>query len=162
MDSKRCSACGSEKLRTEFYKGKGKPHKDGTATFVLGGRCKTCSKVFFREFGEKWRKSNVEAYKKYRRTQMREWRRRVRLQVIEHLGGKCLNCGFSDVRALQIDHIKGGGNAQRKLYASGNNSELSRRILSLPRTNGIYQLLCANCNWIKKEENQEHSGIKGI
>jgi len=27
---------------------------------------------------------------------------------------------------------------------------------------GSYQLLCANCNWIKRWENEEHTGTKSI
>src|SRR6478735_3027983 len=38
----------------------------------------------------------------------------LRQRVVNKLGGKCLHCGFSDIRALQIDHVNGGGNQEFK------------------------------------------------
>ena len=37
-----------------------------------------------------------------------------RLEVIRRLGSKCSRCGFNDERALQIDHIHGGGVQESK------------------------------------------------
>src|SRR3990167_3657310 len=34
--------------------------------------------------------------------------------VLDVLGNKCSRCGFSDKRALQIDHKNGGGALERK------------------------------------------------
>lgn len=71
------------------------------------------------------------------------------------LGGECIKCGFSDTRALQIDHIKGGGYKERKGYNT-NPKEYYRNILkSIKNKENKYQLLCANCNWIKRFENNE-------
>ena len=80
---------------------------------------------------------------------------RVRLNNAVHaaLGGRCVVCGFSDSRALQIDHVDGGGSRENK-----NKSRLSflRMVLeSALAVDGKYQLLCANCNWIKRCENNE-------
>jgi len=47
------------------------------------------------------------------RKQRRQWHHKVRFQIIDLLGGKCVVCGFSDWRALQVDHIKGGGYKER-------------------------------------------------
>src|SRR3990170_8952832 len=41
-----------------------------------------------------------------------------RKKLIELLGGKCIRCGFSDIRALQIDHITGHGSEE--LHKKGN------------------------------------------
>jgi hypothetical protein len=69
------------------------------------------------------------------------------------LGGKCVRCGFQDIRALQIDHINGGGIKERKLL---NTKDFHRKVLkSLKNKENKYQLLCANCNWIKRSENKE-------
>lgn len=78
-----------------------------------------------------------------------KYNRRMRKAVITFLGGKCIKCGFSDERALQVDHIDGGGAQERK---KGNSSTFYLKILK--GTKG-YQLLCANCNWIKRVENHE-------
>ena len=36
-------------------------------------------------------------------------RRKIRNEAIQAYGGKCCRCGFSDPRALQIDHKEGSG-----------------------------------------------------
>jgi hypothetical protein len=77
--------------------------------------------------------------------------RQQRARVLEVMGGRCVRCGFSDWRALQIDHINGGGRVDRELYA--NKDQYLRAVL---RSLEKYQLLCANCNWIKKYERGEH------
>lgn len=80
-------------------------------------------------------------------------RRKQRLQVIEILGGCCVKCGFTDVRALQVDHINGGGSQARKTVSL---DSMHNMILRAGNGLGIYQLLCANCNWIKRHENNEN------
>lgn len=94
------------------------------------------------------------------RKQMREYRDRIRLEIIRLLGGKCSNpnClipnGCSDIRCLQIDHVNGGG---RKELEKFNSRVLYYKFVLEQIKSGSkdYQLLCANCNWIKKYENKE-------
>lgn len=82
----------------------------------------------------------------------------MRKDLIDFMGGKCIKCGFKDIRALQIDHVNGGGKKEHK----------NNLLLKSPKTykehitknRGDYQLLCANCNWIKRHENQENRKIK--
>lgn len=64
-------------------------------------------------------------------------------------GGKCARCGFTDSRALQLDHINGGGTKEHK-----RSSSYSVHKRALEGANDL-QLLCANCNWIKRYENEE-------
>lgn len=77
--------------------------------------------------------------------------RRSRLIVMAHLGGKCVSCGFADYRALQFDHVKEKGLTHLR-------SQTWRKYHQeiLDDTEGRFQLLCANCNWIKRYENEEH------
>lgn len=77
--------------------------------------------------------------------------RKLRQAVLDVLGGQCLRCGFIDSRALQIDHVHGGGTQERKRLK--NPQSFYNKVL---RDQSGYQLLCANCNWIKKHEQQEH------
>ncbi len=70
-----------------------------------------------------------------------------RAEAIRILGNKCCKCGFSDIRALQIDHINPVGR-----FREGN-ATIHRRIR---KGDLSFQLLCANCNWIKRVENEEH------
>lgn len=76
-------------------------------------------------------------------------RSRVRAGALDALGNKCVKCGFDDPRALQIDHIFGGGHQERKRI--GNNGTYKRVVAGEPG----YQILCANCNWIKRYEGHE-------
>lgn len=80
----------------------------------------------------------------------------IRLRLMEVLGGKvCSSCGYNkDARALQIDHKSGGGAHEVRSF-KGNitmyrvymkNPELARKKL---------QVLCANCNMIKRHELKE-------
>lgn len=39
----------------------------------------------------------------------RERRKQNKLLVIEYFGGKCLDCGISDIRVLTLHHVKGNG-----------------------------------------------------
>lgn len=84
-----------------------------------------------------------------------ERQKRLRQQIIQQLGGCCKHCGFTDVRALQIDHIFGGGNRELK---NGKRAGLMYYYKVLKDQTGQYQLLCANCNWIKRCEQQEAQG----
>lgn len=82
---------------------------------------------------------------------------KFRLQVIEHLGGSCARCGYSNPGPeLQIDHVNGDGRAERT--APGGAGPRSILRAALADTEGRYQLLCANCNQIKRIENREHKG----
>jgi 5-methylcytosine-specific restriction endonuclease McrA len=69
-------------------------------------------------------------------------------QVIEKLGGKCVRCGFSDRRALHIDHKVPCGSHNRESWL-----DLHKKILN---GSDEFQILCANCNDIKKYEEKEN------
>ena len=80
---------------------------------------------------------------------------RQRAAVLAGLGGKCVRCGFEDVRALQIDHVAGDGHLRRKIqYPASEYREILQRIQAEGDLSA-WQLLCANCNWIKRAENGE-------
>jgi len=73
-----------------------------------------------------------------------------RQKVIEHYGRSCVKCGYDeDDRALQIDHINGGGRQHRKVELKGNQAKFMKYVLDHPED---FQLLCANCHAIKTEE----------
>lgn len=89
-----------------------------------------------------------------RNAQFRELLHKKRADIINFLGGKCVRCGFIDFRALQIDHINGGGIKEKNLMS--NPLKYYKVICNNPQK---YQLLCANCNWIKRYENHESKKI---
>lgn len=91
-----------------------------------------------------------------------EWRRGyyagLRRAIIMLLGDVCRKCGEQDLRVIQIDHVKGGGTAHRRVAGSG--PGLIASIIRMIRDNGRgqFQLLCANCNQRKKHTHKE--GVK--
>lgn len=81
--------------------------------------------------------------------------RNMREEAIKLLGGKCVRCGFSDIRALQIDHVNGGGRKELREFGQWNTYSKVYALAVEGKAFGIYQVLCANCNWIKRHENKE-------
>lgn len=77
-----------------------------------------------------------------------------RLEMLALMGGKCVRCEFDDWRALQIDHINGGGTAEQRELGNCTRRFYNKVLANLDD----YQLLCANCNTIKRFENNEISG----
>lgn len=69
----------------------------------------------------------------------------------------CVKCGFSDKRALQFDHIDGDGWKETKIMISST-ARLRHYIKNPDYTKNKIQVLCANCNWIKRNENKEFFG----
>ena len=59
------------------------------------------------------------------------------------------------MRALQIDHVFGGGTIEREKFRR---SQYKLHLSVLADETGKYQVLCANCNWIKRHENKEWGG----
>lgn len=108
---------------------------------------------------EKIRNSRKEYEQEYhrvnyikRREATRRYNQKKRAELISVLGGKCVKCGFDDVRALQVDHINGGGSKDNANTSGMKNKVMLDRIKSGDKS---YQLLCANCNWIKRFNNNE-------
>ena len=98
----------------------------------------------------RWGKQAKERSKK-------RWKE-YRLIAIGKLGGKCVKCGNDDFRVLQIDHINGGGWKERLVVGYKGNYGVISRIINGEKDR--YQLLCANCNWIKRYENNENRNGK--
>jgi len=81
------------------------------------------------------------------------YRDKSRSKLLVLLGDKCVRCGFTDKRALQIDHIDNDGYIERRQYKDYrdiyknyyNNPKLAKQKI---------QILCSNCNWIKKHEKE--------
>lgn len=120
------------------------------------GVCTSCyDKTRYKE-NENYRQSIVN-FKKNNPEKVKESNRKYhqknRDRLFKMLGDVCCRCGFEDKRALQIDHINGGGIKERALF---NTKDYHRIVLkSLENKEKKYQLLCANCNWIKRHENME-------
>lgn len=124
-DSKKCPCCGKTKVPSDF--GINNRRHDGLATY-----CIECT-----------------------REKHAAIRRAARIALLDFLGGKCVRCGFADWRALQIDHVNGGGAADRQKGRA--QSHIDRRVRANPT---LFQVLCANCNSIKRVDEGEHTGSR--
>jgi len=94
---------------------------------------------------------------------------KTKLTVINHYGGKCVHCGYDDIRALQIDHINGNGAEHRrqlskKYKAKGKSfaGYTTYRWLIQNNFPDGFQVLCANCNYIKHYEYYETNHQENI
>jgi len=66
-----------------------------------------------------------------------------RLLIIFFLKRKCIICGEKDLYCLEIDHVKGDGNRERKEFGSHYYARIWQKIKEGSKD---YQLLCSNCN----------------
>lgn len=89
----------------------------------------------------------------------KEYRQRLRLKVIAYYSNntnKCKICGFSDIRALVIDHVNDDGYLFKRANSNKreNNTNTFRRIVREGYPKG-FQVLCFNCNYIKEDARRE-------
>lgn len=101
----------------------------------------------------KYQLKYARIHRKQIQARNREYYKRLREKIIKQLGGKCCKCGFNDKRALQVDHINGGGTRETKGMTRSYYLFVLRELKNGDQNK--YQLLCANCNWIKRYEKKE-------
>lgn len=149
---KKCAGCDVIKPIEQFEK-----FRRGKRTELA--KCEHC-----REVGRQWYLenrtkiiTNVSVWQKKNKlarvSYMANYMAALREDVFIKLGHVCARCGFSDKRALQIDHVNGDGFLE--LRGGGRTSGYSYLKRVLADRSGRYQILCANCNWIKRHEQGE-------
>lgn len=142
-----------------------------------------------KEYAKQWRKAHRDSvlessrryYQNHREEILKKDKRRwkenriqLKREVLLHYSPKvnlvleptsqpfCVRCGFSDLRALSLDHIIAiGGRQKHELYGTKRGTEFYRWL----RTNGYpegLQVLCMNCQYIKRYENMEWKPIEKI
>jgi len=87
----------------------------------------------------------ISAFKRY-------WT--ARKAVVDALGGKCIKCGFTDIRALEVHHKNGGGTHERKTYGNGASVNDYRYYRGLLKHLTDLELLCSNCHSILNWNNR--------
>ena len=93
--------------------------------------------------------ANRADHNRYARIRM--WN--IRVDTIAFLGGKCVKCGLTDPRILQIHHKNGDGYKEKHLGPS----TIQLAILTGRKNRKEVELLCANCNLLADYE----SGRRG-
>lgn len=77
-------------------------------------------------------------------------RQRLKLEVLMAYGGHCVCCRTSYLPHLTLDHVEGGGSAERRERKGTNLYRIARREGYPPR----FQVLCWNCNWAKHTQGE--------
>jgi len=110
-----------------------------------------------------WYQANKERLREYKRENMRKYRaarpehyrrqsrnakQRLKDKVFSAYGAVCVLCGFADRRALTLDHVLNNGAEERKAIGERG---VYRRALE-PQHKAEYQVLCMNCQFIKRVE----------
>jgi 5-methylcytosine-specific restriction endonuclease McrA len=92
---------------------------------------------------DKVKKENIHQYNKNRKQRYEysiEWREKIKIKLINLLGGKCQICGyFKCIRALEFHHIIPKNHSDTKWYSK----KVREEIMAHPE---LFQLLCSNCH----------------
>lgn len=104
---------------------------------LADGLCRAC-------YSKRRYWANPDEYRAKARERGAELRRRMREELVEAYGGRCVcpRCPETDPAFLTLDHVNGDGQAHRLKLGSHTYADLRRR--GWP-TEG-YRLLCWNCN----------------
>jgi len=115
-------------------------------------------KQYMKEYSKKYRQN--EEYKARKNQKTRAFRAALRLEILSHYSNGsliCSCCGFGDVRALDLDHIKNeGGDHRKKIGRRGATYDIYAELKGNGFPDG-YQVLCRNCNWIKELERRKNA-----
>jgi len=101
--------------------------------------------VIRKQKAENMRRYRVENPEKHRKMS-RDAKAKLKEQLFEMYGHTCAVCGFSDKRALTLDHINQNGNEERKALGERG---VYRRALAEYRPDE-YRTLCMNCQFIER------------
>lgn len=118
-------------------------------------------KEFWRQFRRPPRsrlsKYTAEEKREIQRARRRKHEQELKKKVLTHYGGGklvCVKCGYSDLRALSLDHIAGGGSRRLRGHTA---QALRYKLIAAGYPEG-FQTLCMNCQFIKRDENNEVPG----
>ena len=137
MEPKQCCRCKNTYPTSCFNKNR--TTKDGLCV-----ECKSCRSERF----------TSPEYRQYRKQQYM----RRKMDVMSHYSNgvpKCATCGIEDIRVLSIDHVEGGGNAHKKSTGVMTSGDKMYHWLRKNKYPPGFQVLCMNCQFIKRHENNE-------
>lgn len=127
---KQCITCKQQKSLTEYHKNKRK--SDG-----LQNECKECCKIRDRKYYKKYgSKAYVTRHKTYKK------RNKLFIEKYKKIYGKCVDCGITDYRVLQFDHIKNKSANVSDLLDGSSLQVIKEEVRKC-------EMRCANCHQIK-------------
>ena len=153
----------NKKRAKESHKKYYESHKEEQRVYTKNYYIKNKKRILKR--CKKWylkNKKKMEKYKKIWRLKNHErilktgnaHRQQVKKECFFHYSPdmKCQHCGYSDIRTLSIDHIDGKGAFHRRKDKNCRNIYVWLKEREYPSG---FQVLCMNCQWIKRVENNE-------
>lgn len=131
---KICSRCKTERPLSDF-------NRNNTKSDGLSTMCKCCNKEYQKKRYIENSTSHKEAVRAGKSKYLNRNRDFIRKHLTEH---PCVDCGFSDIRALQFDHVEMVGSKAKRVtsYMGGSLDVLKKEI-------GKCQVRCANCHFIR-------------
>jgi hypothetical protein len=126
---KICAKCKEEKPLSEFSlhrKGKPQPY------------CKPCN----REYNRQHYVNNKESYLEDAKLRRLKMRRRALTFVMEHAKGGCEECGETDFRCLEFDHVDRSTKSFEIGQAVSNGASNKKLLEEIKKC----RVLCANCH----------------
>ena len=150
----RCKSCGTVLTDDTWYPSsrKSRNYQCQKCVNIQTLRYQRKHRKWFRDYRRQYREIKKDEISKW----YRDYRSQLRDEVLSHYSGtnppQCANPygehdkPYTTIEALALDHINGGGNEERKQRGSGPTFYLWLKKHNFPPG---YQILCANCNWIK-------------
>ncbi|MGL6008047.1 MAG: hypothetical protein ACRC1D_01175 [Culicoidibacterales bacterium] len=132
-----CKSCS--KKRNDFSR----EHKQKRK---VNGLCTRCGKLHNRNkmLCENCNEKQIEDYRQRRKIN--------KIKVVEYFGGKCCECGESDIRTLSVDHTENNGNVDclgkngKRIISPTWYARLVKMIDDKTISSQKLQLLCFNCH----------------
>jgi len=120
--------------------------------------CRRCMNWHDPEHRRQYRKNYHEAHRPRAKWIARRYNQKKKEIVIQHYSPDkvCVRCGFSDMRALSIDHINGGGVKHLiQLFGAKRGGRIFYEWLIENNFPEGFRVLCLNCQFIVMAEKTE-------
>lgn len=147
---KTCSKCSITKPETEYFV---KDKKSGR----LHAHCKECYKEHRKTYYAEHYLKYGDKYRERAKLRRARAKRNLQIKLKDYLEGKsCKNCGESDIRVLEFDHL----NPATKRFGIANSITDGRKWSDILIEIEQCQILCANCH--KKQTAIQYGWFKAI
>lgn len=109
-------------------------------------------RAYQKTYQAKWRKENEERARDIQRKHRAKYKYELKREVCNLLGGqRCVNCGVTDMRVLEVNHINGGGSAEvkrrkRETGKTYGSNDLYQDIKHNRVDRSFFNILCRPCN----------------
>lgn len=120
------------------------PYKDARKQAEHGKAYYLKNKKRFIARARIWSRNNRDRALEAWRNSVNRANKRIRIEVINEYGGRCVCCSVDETKFLSIDHVDNDGAAHRQKVGSG--AAVYRWLKKHGCPKDKFQLLCHNCN----------------